>query len=68
MLTNIPSAILRQLVKLSDRKDALLAEVQKIDRQIAAIQRKATSAGQIQKAPVTVSRAPRTSRSRVKRR
>jgi flagellar biosynthesis/type III secretory pathway chaperone len=68
MLTNIPSATLRQLVKLSERKDALLAKVQKIDREIAAIQRKATSAGQIQKAPVTVSRAPRASRSRAKRR
>lgn len=68
MLTNIPSATLRQLVKLSERKDALLDKVQKIDRQIAAIQRKATSAGQIQKAPVTVSRAPRVKRSRTKRR
>jgi flagellar biosynthesis/type III secretory pathway chaperone len=68
MLTNIPSATLRQLVKLSEHKDALLAKVQKIDRQIAAIQRRATSAGQIQKAPVTVSRAPRVKRSRTKRR
>jgi flagellar biosynthesis/type III secretory pathway chaperone len=68
MLTNIPSATLRQLVKLSEQKDALLAKVQKIDRQIAAIQRRATSAGQIQKAPVTVSRAPRVKRSRTKRR
>jgi flagellar biosynthesis/type III secretory pathway chaperone len=59
MLTNIPSATLRQLVKLSERKDTLLAKVQRIDRQIAAIQRRATAAGQIQKAPVTVSRAPR---------
>jgi flagellar biosynthesis/type III secretory pathway chaperone len=67
MLTNIPSATLRQLVKLSERKDALLAKVQKIDRQIAAIQRRATSAGQIQKAPVTVSRAPRVKRLRRKR-
>jgi flagellar biosynthesis/type III secretory pathway chaperone len=68
MLTNIPSVTLRQLVKLSERKDALLAQVQKIDRQIAAIQRRATSAGQIQKAPVTFSRAPRTKRSQAKRR
>jgi hypothetical protein len=68
MLTNIPSATLRQLVKLSERKDALLAKVQGIDRQIAAIQRRATAAGQIQKAPVTVSRAPRIKKSRLKRR
>lgn len=66
MLANIPSATLRQLVKLSERKDALLAKVQKIDRQIAAIQRRATSAGQIQKAPVTVSRAPRRKRARAR--
>ena len=59
MLTNIPSATLRQLVTLSEQKDALLAKVQKIDRQIAAIQRRATSAGQIKKARVTVSHAPR---------
>ncbi len=68
MLTSIPSATLRQLVKLSERKDALLAKVQRIDRQIAAIQRRAISAGQIQKAPVTVSRAPRMKKSRLKRR
>jgi flagellar biosynthesis/type III secretory pathway chaperone len=68
MLTNIPSATLRQLVKLSERKDALLAKIQKIDRQIAAIQRRATSAGQVKKAPVTVSRAPQAKKSRLKRR
>jgi flagellar biosynthesis/type III secretory pathway chaperone len=68
MLMNIPSATLRQLVKLSERKDALLAKIQRIDRHIAAIQRKATSAGQIQKAPVTFSRAPRAKRSRTKHR
>ena len=67
MLTNIPSARLRQLVKLSERKDALLAQIQKIDREIAVIQRRAVSAGQIDKAPVTFSRAPRTRRSPRKR-
>lgn len=67
MLTNIPSATLRQLIKLSERKDALLSQVQKIDREIVAIQRRATSAGQVQKAPVTVSRRPRTMGSRAKR-
>jgi flagellar biosynthesis/type III secretory pathway chaperone len=67
MLTNIPSATLRQLVKLSERKDALLAQIQKIDGEIAVIQRRASSAGQIEKAPVTFSRAPRTKRSRRKR-
>lgn len=64
MLANIPSATLRKLVKLSEQKDALLAKVQRIDREIAAIQRRATSAGQIEKAPVTFSRAPRAKRTR----
>jgi hypothetical protein len=67
MLTNIPSATLRQLVKLSERKDALLVQIQKIDREIAVIQRRAASAGQIEKAPVTFSRAPRSKRQRSKR-
>jgi prefoldin subunit 5 len=53
------------LVKLSERKDALLEQIQKIDREIAAIQRRATSAGQMEKAPVTVSRARK---ARVRRR
>jgi hypothetical protein len=66
MLTSIPSATLRQLVKLSERKDALLARVQKIDREIARIQQKAIAAGQIEKAPVTVSRA-RGKKSQAKR-
>jgi flagellar biosynthesis/type III secretory pathway chaperone len=68
MLTNIPSGTLRHLVKLSERKDALLAQVQEIDREIASIQRRATSAGQIEKAPVTFSRIPRPKKSRVRRR
>jgi flagellar biosynthesis/type III secretory pathway chaperone len=68
MLTNIPSGTLRHLVKLSERKDALLAQVQEIDREIASIQRRATSAGQIEKAPVTFSRTSRAKRSSAKRR
>lgn len=67
MLANIPSATLRKLVKLSEQKDALLAKVQRIDREISEIQRQATAAGQIEKAPVIFSRAPRTKRSRRKR-
>jgi hypothetical protein len=68
MLANIPSATLRQLVKLSDRKDELLAQIQKIDREIATIQRRATSAGQFEKAPVTFSRTRRAKRPSAKRR
>lgn len=65
---NIPSATLRKLVKLSGRKDALLAQIQKIDHEIAMIQRQALSAGQIEKAPVTFSRSSESKVSRSKRR
>jgi hypothetical protein len=68
MLTNIPSATLRKLVKLSERKDALLAQIQKIDHEIVVIQHRALSAGQIEKAPVTFSRSSRGKPSRSKRR
>jgi hypothetical protein len=68
MLNKIPSATLRHLVKLSERKDTLLAQIQKIDREIGDIQRQVTSAGQMKKAPVTVSRTPRAKKSHVKRR
>lgn len=68
MLNKIPSATLRHLVKLSERKDALLAQIQRIDREIGAIQRRATSAGQMEKAPVTVSRPRRKKRPAAKRR
>jgi hypothetical protein len=68
MLTNIPSATLRKLVKLSARKDALLAQIQEIDHEIATIQSQALSAGQIEKAPVTFSRSLRSKTSQSKRR
>jgi hypothetical protein len=68
MLTNIPSATLRKLVKLSERKDVLLAQIQKIDHEIATIQRQALSAGQIEKAPVTFSHSSGDKTSRSKRR
>lgn len=61
MFTNIPSAILRQLVKLSERKEALMTQIQEIDRQMVRLQSRfgvpSLSAGR--GAPVTVSRAGR---------
>jgi hypothetical protein len=68
MTVNIPSATLRKLVKLSQRKDALLAQIQKLDHEIVAIQRQALSAGQIEKAPVTFSLSRRNKAARSKRR
>jgi hypothetical protein len=38
MLRNIPSAALKQLVKLSQRKEALLAQIQGIDREMVRVQ------------------------------
>jgi hypothetical protein len=75
MFTNIPSATLKQLVKLSERKEALMTQIQEIDRRMVGLQSKfgvpSLSAGG--SAPVTVSRAgpsrnyrPRTKRGALK--
>ena len=61
MFTNIPSATLRQLVKLSERKEALMGQIQEIDREMVQLQSKfgVPSASTSRGAPVTVSRAAR---------
>jgi hypothetical protein len=38
MLRNIPSSDLKKLVKLSERKEALIAQIQEIDRQMLRVQ------------------------------
>ncbi len=43
MLRNIPSAILRKLVVLSERKEALVARVQEIEQQMLRLQRSVES-------------------------
>jgi hypothetical protein len=60
MLTNIPSSKLKQLVRLIERKEALMAQIQEIDRQMIRVQNKfgIPSREGDQRAPVTVSRAP----------
>jgi len=40
MLRNIPSAALKELVKLTERKEALLARIQEIDREMVRVQRR----------------------------
>jgi hypothetical protein len=40
MLRNIPSAVLKELVKLSERKETHLAQMQSIDRQISRIEQR----------------------------
>lgn len=38
MFTQIPSSTLRQLVKLSERKEALMAQIQAVDREMVGLQ------------------------------
>ena len=61
MLRNIPSAALKELVKLSERKEALMARIQEIDREMVRVQERfgIPTRESDQGAPVTVSRAPR---------
>jgi hypothetical protein len=40
MLRDIPSAALKQLVKLSERKEALMARIQEIDREMLRVENK----------------------------
>lgn len=40
MLTQIPSSTLRQLVKLSERKEKLLTQIQAVDREMVRLQTK----------------------------
>ena len=60
MLRNIPSATLKQLVRLTERKEALMAQIQEIDREMMRVQSKfgIPSREGDRRAPVTVSRAP----------
>jgi flagellar biosynthesis/type III secretory pathway chaperone len=67
MLRNIPSATLKELVRLSERKESLMAQIQEIDREMLLVQRRfgiPQHEGD-QPAPVTVSPVrPRRKRSR----
>ena len=60
MLRNIPSSTLKQLVRLSERKEALMAQIQEIDREMLRVQDKfgIPSREGDQQGTVTVSRAP----------
>jgi len=40
MLRNIPSAALKELVRLSERKETLMAQIQEIDRQMLRVQKR----------------------------
>src|SRR2546430_2132212 len=60
MLRNIPSSTLKQLVHLSERKEALMAQIQEIDRKMMRVQAKfgIPEREGDQRAPLTVSRVP----------
>jgi hypothetical protein len=61
MLRNIPSSTLKQLVELSERKEALMARIQEIDREMVRVQEKFGVPTQRQEQParITVSSTPR---------
>jgi hypothetical protein len=40
MLRNIPSATLKELVRLCERKESLMAQIQDVDRQMLRVQKK----------------------------
>ena len=59
MLRSIPSSTLKQLVRLSERKEALMAQIQEIDREMLRVQGRLgipTREGDA-RAPVTVSQS-----------
>jgi hypothetical protein len=58
MLRDVPSAALKQLVKLSERKETLMAQIQEIDREMVRVEGKfgIPSNRSNEVAPVTVSR------------
>ena len=60
MFTNIPSAILKKLVTLSERKEALMVRIQEIDREMTRLAREVDQTpGASHKGRVTFSAAPK---------
>ena len=59
MLRDIPSSALKQLVKLSERKETLITQIQEIDRQMLRVQDQfgIPTRESDPRAPVTVSRS-----------
>jgi hypothetical protein len=66
MFTNIPSATLRKMIKLSERKEELMLQIQEIDRRMMRLQRslRQPSRESRRKARVTFSNASSTRQSR----
>lgn len=66
MLRNIPSASLKELVRLSERKEALMAQIQEIDREMLRVQKRfgIPQRESDQPTKITVSSARRRKRSK----
>jgi hypothetical protein len=62
MLRDIPSAALKELVKLSERKEALMARIQEIDREMLGVQNRFGIPSKDEQSAVTVSGTSRQSR------
>ena len=60
MLRDIPSSALKELVRLTEHKERLMAQIQEIDRELIRVQNKfgIPSRESDRRAPVTVSRSP----------
>jgi DNA-binding transcriptional MerR regulator len=68
VLIDISSATLRKMVKLSERKEALLSQIQELDRQMAALQQPAEEGGGfIRLQPLKRPSATRAAKSRMER-
>ncbi|MDQ2824977.1 MAG: hypothetical protein M3R29_05975 [Verrucomicrobiota bacterium] len=65
MLTRIPTATLKELLKLSERKEALMARIQEIDREMTRLEHKFedTPGSALGKGRVTFSTAPQKRRA-----
>ena len=56
MLRNIPSATLKELVRLSEKKERLMAQIQEIDREMLRVQKRFGIPQREDEAPITISR------------
>jgi hypothetical protein len=66
MLIDISSATLRKMVKLSERKEALMSQIQELDRQMAALQQPSGEPPEAKSRARTFTRGSGTKRSRTR--
>ena len=66
MLTEISSATLRKMVKLSERKEALMSQIQELDRQMVSLQRSAGERPEVKGRVRSLGRSSRTKRDQTR--